>query len=100
MLSSVAEEIYSFKKGPASFWVLEIFTKFPSADIEHLMHVEVSVEDVKSCFAPCFFTPGFELHEKETEMAYNWHRFLRSVSKGKLKCNVMVMMVLTLNDVF
>lgn len=39
------------------------------------MHVEVSVEDVKSCFVPGFSSPGFELHERETEIVYNWHSF-------------------------
>lgn len=88
VLSCVAEEIYSFKKGLASFGVLEFLSKYPSDGIKHLMHVEVSVEDVKSCFVPCFSTPGFQLHERETEIVYNWHSFLRSVSRGKLKCNV------------
>ena len=88
VLSSVAEEIYSFKKGLASFGVLELLSKYASDGIKHLMHVEVSVEDVKSCFVPCFSSPGFELHERETEIVYNWHSFLRSVSRGKLKCNV------------
>ena len=88
VLSCVAEESYSFKKGLASFGVLELLSKYPSDGIKHLMHVEVSVEDVKSCFVPCFSSLGFELHERETEIVYNWHSFLRSVSRGKLKCNV------------
>ena len=88
VLSCVAEESYSFKKGLASFGVLELLPTYPSDAIKHLMHVEVSVEDVKSCFVPCFSSLGFELHERETEIVYNWHSFLRSVSRGKLKCNV------------
>lgn len=88
VIYSVAEEIYSFRKGLASFGLVELLCKFPCDGIKKLMHVEVSVEDVKSCFVPCFSTPGFELHEKETEIVYNWHSFLRSVSKGKLKCYV------------
>ena len=88
VLSSVAKEIYSFKKGLASFGVLEFLSKYPSDGIKYLMNVEVSVEAVKSCFVPCFSSPGFELHERETEIVYNWHSFLMSVSRGKLKCNV------------
>ena len=86
VIYSVAEEIYSFRKGLASFGVKELLCKFHSDGMKKLMHVEVSVEDVKSCFLPCFSTPGFELHENETEIVYNWHSFLRSVSKGKLRC--------------
>ena len=52
------------------------------------MHVEVSVEDVKSCFVPCFSTARTELHEKETEIVYKLHSFLRNVKNGKLKCYV------------
>ena len=68
VLSCVAQEIYSFKKGLASFEVLEFLSKYPSDGIKHLMHAEVSVEDVKSCFVPCFSSPGFQLHERETEI--------------------------------
>ena len=88
VIYSTAEEIYSFRKGLASFGVKELLCRFPSDGIKKLMHVEVSVEDVKSCFLPCFSTPRIEVHEKETEIVYNWHSFLRSVSKGKLKCHV------------
>ena len=88
VLSSVAEEIYSFKKGLTSFGVLELLCKFPNDGVKKLMHVEISVEDVKSCFVPCFSSPGTELHEKETELVYYWHSFLRNVKKEKLKCYV------------
>ena len=80
VIYSVAEEIYSFKKGLASFGVKELLCKFHSDGMKKLMHVEVSVEDVKSCFLPCFSTPGFELQENESEIVYNWHSFLRSVN--------------------
>ena len=65
VLSSVAEEIYSFRKGVASFGVLDLLRKFPNDGLKELMHVEISVEDVKSCFFPCFSTAGTELHEKK-----------------------------------
>ena len=86
VLSSVAEEIYSFRKGVTSFRVLDLLRKFPDKGLKKIMHVEISVEDVKSCFVPCFSTAGTELHEKETEIVYKWHSFLRNVKKGKLKC--------------
>lgn len=56
VLSSVEEEIYSFKKGLASFGILELLHEFPSDALKKLMHVEISVEDVKTCFVPCFST--------------------------------------------
>ena len=40
VLSCVAQEIYSFKKGLASFEVLEFLSKYPSDGIKHLMHAE------------------------------------------------------------
>ena len=87
VLSSVAEEIYSFRKGLASFGALDLLHKFQDDDVKKLMYVEISVDDVKSCFVPCFSRTGTELHEKETEMVYKWHSFLPNVKKGNL--NVM-----------
>ena len=88
VLSSVAEEIYSFRKGLGSFGVLDLLHKFPADGLKKLMYVEISVDDVKSCFVPCFSSAGTELHEKETEIVYKWHIFLRNVKKGKLQCYV------------
>ena len=50
VIYSTAEEIYSFRKGLASFGVKELLCRFPSDGIKKLMHVEVSVEDVKAAF--------------------------------------------------
>ena len=52
--SSVTEDIYSFRKGLASIDVLDLLHKFPDDGLKKLMYVEISVEDVKSCFVPCF----------------------------------------------
>ena len=88
VISIVAEEIYSFKKGLSQFGVLESLRKFPESGILLLMHCEVSVEDVKGCFKPVYSLLGSEIHSKEIEITYKWHRFLKRVSKGQLQCMV------------
>ena len=85
VISIVAEEIYSFKKGLSQFGVLESLRKFPESGILFLMHCEVSVEDVKGCFKPFYSLLGSEIHSKEIEITYKWHRFLKRVSKGQLQ---------------
>ena len=70
-LSSVAEEIYSFRKGVTSFGVLNWLHKFPDEGLKELMHVEIFVGDVKSCFVPCFSTAGTELHKKKQKLSIN-----------------------------
>ena len=40
VLSSVAEEICSFRKGVTSFGVLDLLGKFPDEGLKKLMHVE------------------------------------------------------------
>ena len=88
VLSSVAQDTYCFRKGLASFGVLDLLHKFPDDGLKKLMYVEISIEEVKSCFVPCFSSARTELHEKETQIVYKWHSFLRNVKKGKLKCYV------------
>ena len=88
VISIVAEEIYSFKKGLSQFGVLESLRKFPESGILLLMHCEVSFEDVKGCFKPVYSLLGSEIHSKEIEITYKWHRFLKRVSKGQLQCMV------------
>ena len=88
VISIVAEEIYSFKKGLSQFGVLDSLRKFPETGISLLMHCEVSVEDVKGCFKPVYSLLGSEIHSKEIEITYKWHQFLKRVKKGQLQCSV------------
>ena len=46
VLSSAAEEIYSFRKGLASFGALDLLHKFQDDDVKKLMYVEISVDDM------------------------------------------------------
>lgn len=88
MVSSVAEEIFSFKKGLMSFGVYEIMSQFPDEAVSHFVHSEVSVEEVKRCFEPVYSEVGSGNHEKEVEIVYKWHQFLKATSKGSLKTGV------------
>ena len=63
----MAEEIYSVRKGVASFGVLDLLRKFPDDGLKKLMHVDISVEDVKSCFVSCFSTARTEFHENKNK---------------------------------
>lgn len=58
VIYSVAEEIYSFRKGQASFGVKQMLCKSQSDGMKKLMYLCGRVH-----FLPCFSTPGFELHK-------------------------------------
>ena len=85
VISSVAEEIYSFKKGLSQFRVLESLRKFLEDGISLLMHCEVTIEDIKGCFKPVYSLLGSEIHSNEIEITYKWHQFLKRVKKGQLQ---------------
>ena len=87
LISSVAEEIYSFKRGLSSFGVYDLLCKYPEAALNLLVHCNVSLEEAKQWFEPVFSPPGDE-HEKEVELVYNWYQFLKAVSKQTLRSNV------------
>ena len=72
VISSVAEEIFSFCKGLSTFGVLPELCKFFQAGLAELVHQEVNAEDVKSCFKPCFSPVSADEHDKETEIVYKW----------------------------
>lgn len=52
MISSIAEEMASFKKGLMSFGVFEITCNFSDEAIKHFVEDKVCIEDVKKCFDP------------------------------------------------
>ena len=87
VISIVAEEIYSFKKGLSQFGVLESLHKCPERGILLLMHCEVSAEDVKGCFIPVYYLLGSEIHSKEIEITYKWYWCLKRVW-WQLQCMV------------
>lgn len=88
VISSVAEKIFSFRKGLFAFGVLPDMCKFFEAELANLVHQDISVDEVKACFKPCFSSVGTDEHCKETEIVYKWHQLLKRVKCGKLKSEV------------
>ena len=82
VISSVAEEIFSFYKGLSTFGVLPELCKFFQAGLAELVHQEVNAEDVKSCFKPCFPPVSTDEHDKETEIVYKWQKFLKKAKEA------------------
>jgi hypothetical protein len=89
VISSVAEEIFSFRKGLSTFGVLHELCKFNEAGLAELMYQDVNTDHVKACFKPCFSAVGTDEHGKETEIVYKWQQFLKKSKSGKLKSKVL-----------
>ena len=85
VISSVAEEIFSFCKGLSTFGVLHELCKFSEAGLAELVYQDVNTDHVKACFKPCFSPIGTDEHGKETEIVYKWQQFLKKAKSGKLK---------------
>ncbi len=77
VISSVAEEIFSFRKGLNAFGVLQELCKFHQAGLAELVYQDINTDDVKACFKPCFSPVGTDEHGKETEIVYKWQQFLK-----------------------
>ena len=89
VISSVAEEIFSFCKGLSTFGVLPELVKFFQAGLAELEHQEVNAEDAKLCFKPSFSAVSTDELDKETEIVYKWQQLLKRAKDGKLKSDVL-----------
>ncbi|CAB4014342.1 G2 M phase-specific E3 ubiquitin- ligase [Paramuricea clavata] len=89
VISSVAEEIFSFRKGLSIFGVLHELCKFNEAGLAELVYQDINTDHVKACFKPCFSAVGTDEHGKETEIVYKWQQFLKKSKSGKLKSKVL-----------
>ena len=89
VISSVAEEIFSFRRGLSAFGVLHELCNFFQAGLTELVYQDVNTDDVKACFKPCFSPVGTNEHAKETEIVYKWQQFLKKTKGGKLVSNVL-----------
>ena len=77
VISSVAEEIFSFHRCLSAFAVLHELCNFFQAGLTELVYQHVNIDDVKACFKPCFSPVGTNEHAKETEIVYKWQQFLK-----------------------
>ena len=82
MVSSVAEEIYSFQEGLSLFNVLAIMKKYPKQAFKELASAEVTEEDVRTLFIPIFSIKGSTKRVSEELIAYNFNQFLKNVRQG------------------
>lgn len=88
VISSVVEEIFSFRKGLSAFGVLQELLKFKETGLAELIFHDVQIDEVKECFKPCFSPVGTDEHFKETEIVYHWQQFLKQAKNRKLILNV------------
>ena len=82
MVSSVAEEIYSFQDGLSLFNVLSILKKYPDEAFKELTHIEITEDDVRKPFKPSFSLKGSTKRASEELVAYNFNQFLKKCRQG------------------
>ena len=111
MISSVAEEIFSFMDGLSLFGVLELLKQYPESTVNELTSCMVRGEEILNAFVPIFSEKGSNHCEREETIMYNFNQFLRKCAWGCVKKTVLdidalensveseVILTLDLNDV-
>ena len=88
MVSSVAEELYSFKEGLSLFNVLPILQKYSEEAFKELTYVQINEQDIRKHLTPSFSVKGSTKRASEELIAYNFNQFLKKVSRGAVTRNV------------
>lgn len=82
MISSVAEEIYSFMDGLSLFGVLELLKQHPESALNELTSCTVTAEKILNAFLPSLSEMGSNQREKEETFMYNFNQFLKKCTRG------------------
>lgn len=85
MVSSVAEEIFSFKEGLNIFGVLDALQDFPNESVKLFISAQVTVEDIKRTFIPVFSISGSSKRQCEETIVFNFYQFLKQCDKGSVQ---------------
>jgi hypothetical protein len=111
MISSVAEEIFSFMDGLSLFGVLELLKQYPESTVNELTSCMLTEEEILNAFVPVFSEKGSNHRETEETIMYNFNQFLKKCARGCVKRTVLdidalengveseVILTLDLNDV-
>ena len=89
MISSVAEEIYSFMDGLSLFGVLELLKQHPESALNELTSCIVTAEKILNAFVPSFSEMGSNQREKEETVMYNFNQFLKKCTRGCVKKTIL-----------
>lgn len=82
MISSVAEEIYSFMDGLSLFGVLELLKQHPESALNELTSCTVTAEKILNAFLPSLSEMGSNQREKQETFMYNFNQFLKKCTRG------------------
>ena len=85
MISSVAEEIFSFQEGLSLFGVLDALKKFPRDAIKYFVYTEVTMDDIKKVFVPSFAIKGSSKRASEETIIFNFYQFLKQCARGNVQ---------------
>lgn len=84
MVSSVAEEIFSFQEGLSVFGVLDALKSYPEESVKQFIFAEVTVEDIRKSFVPDFSVSGSSRRQCEETIVFNFIQFLKQCDRGNI----------------
>lgn len=82
MISSVAEEIYSFTQGLSLFGVLDLLKQYPNSAVDELTCCIVTADEILNAFVPTFSAKGSNRREQEETIMFNFNQFLKKCARG------------------
>lgn len=85
MISSVAEEIFSFQEGLSLFGVLGALKRFPGEAIKYFVYAEVTMDDIKKVFVPSFAIKSSSKRASEETIIFNFYQFLKQCARGNFQ---------------
>lgn len=84
MISSVAEEVFSFAEGLSLFGVLNLLKQYPESAIYELTGCKTTVEEILNVFVPSFSPKGSSKREQEETIMFNFNQFLKKCARGSV----------------
>lgn len=82
MISSVAEEVFSFAEGLALFGVLDLLKQYPESAVYELIGCKTTAEEMLNVFVPSFSPKGSSKREREETIMFNFNQFLKKCARG------------------
>ena len=84
MISSVAEEIFSFTEGLSLFGVLDLLKQYPESAAEELTYCGITANKILNAFCPSFSEKGSNRREQEETIMFNLNQFLKKCERGSV----------------
>ena len=82
MISSVAEEVFSFCERLSSFGVLDLLKQYPESAMQEFIACKITPEALLDVLVPSFSLKGSSRREQEETIMFNLNQFFKRCARG------------------